>query len=96
MLCAGIVPSRCAVYLRKSARARSARPIRARSYAEVSWRGPSRPDGVAACVSYACTLRAVAFIAATVLGTDPATRASALAASLPEAISIAWNSRSTV
>ena len=40
--------------------------------------------------------RAVAFIAATVLGTDPATRASALAASLPEAISIAWNSRSTV
>ena len=84
------------MYLRKSARARSARPIRARSYAEVSWRGPSRPDGVAACVSYACTLRAVAFIAATVLGTDPATRASVLAASLPEAISIAWNSWSTV
>jgi hypothetical protein len=46
-------------------------------------------------VSYAWIDRAVAFIAATVLGTDPATRASALAASLAEAMSMAWKSRST-
>ncbi|SHN45478.1 hypothetical protein SAMN05443668_11269 [Cryptosporangium aurantiacum] len=75
------------MYLRKSARAKSARAISARSYALVHWPGPSRPDGVTAWVSFAPSLAAVAFIAASppfMPESPPASRASTFAASLPE------------
>jgi hypothetical protein len=39
--------------------------------------------------------RAVSFIAATVTGTPPAARASALAASFPDCSTSAWNSSET-
>ena len=61
--------------------------MRARSYALVTWPGPSSPDGVSAWVSSAPISSAASFIArsppATPAGPPP-NRASTLAASLPE------------
>jgi hypothetical protein len=61
----------------------------------VDWPATSRPDGVPATVSKAPMRCAVWFIAATVAGTPPAARDSALAASLPDCMTSAWNSSDT-
>ncbi len=58
--------------------------------------GASRPDGVIARVSRAPSSAASAFILRTALGTPPSLRASACATSLPDAISRACMSCSTV
>ena len=71
----------------KSALAKSALAISARSYALVHWPGPSSPDGVTAWVSAAPSRAASAFIAARPPFTPslpPANRASTFAESLPE------------
>lgn len=83
----GIWADLVAVYFRKSARAKSAFAISARSYALVHWPGPSSPDGVEAWVSFAPSASAVSFIAASpplTPASPPASRASTFAASLPE------------
>src|SRR6266511_4343927 len=85
--CAGICARSVVAYRRKSSRAKHARAMSARSYALVYWPGPSSPLGVTVWVSYAPISRANAFIASMVPATPagpPPTRASTVAASLPE------------
>ncbi len=70
----------------KSGSSKAARVIRARSYTEVCWPGPSNPDTVAALVSSAPRAAAIAFMSATVFAVPPLALARAWAASLPEFI----------
>jgi hypothetical protein len=94
--CAGTRPRSWLSYRRKSASLNAARVISARSYAEIDCGPrPSRPDGVAACVSKAWMSLAVWFISASVFAAPPAARASAFAESLPDIMNSVWNSRST-